>query len=61
MTLPYNMGIYDLQSSGDGKTLYVAAKRASDGQFVFGRVDVATAKLTITSESPTALSGFLAF
>ena len=61
VTLPYNMGIYDLQSSGDGKTLYVAAKRASDGQFVFGRVDVATAKLTITSESPTALSGFLAF
>ncbi len=59
--LPYDMGIYDMQSSGDGKTLYIAARRVSDGKYLIGQVDVATTALTITSESDTPLNSFTAF
>jgi hypothetical protein len=59
--LPYKMSIYDMQASADGNTLYIAAKRASDGAYLVGRVDVATATLTITSESTSSRGGFLAF
>jgi len=59
--LPYDMGIYDMQSSGDGKTLYIAARRVSDGKYVIGQVDIATTALTITSEADTPLNSFTVF
>ncbi|MCX6393619.1 MAG: hypothetical protein NTY57_02015 [Solirubrobacterales bacterium] len=61
VTLPYRIAIYDMHSSGDGKTLYIAAKRASDGAWLVGTVNITTATLSIISESnnpPNSLGTF---